>query len=174
MSSLEPTEIEALARIIDDLDYYQLLRLKPDANPRDVKNAYYASSRAFHPDLYRNLAPSLRDAIGVIARRISEAYSVLRDPRRRPAYDKQLEGGGNGRIQLASREAPKSPRPDEVSAQSPQGRQYLGLANADLQRKDYVAAVRNLQTAFTFESGNAALKSLLDETRQKLRSGLTG
>ena len=55
MSALAPTEIEALARIIDDLDYYQLLHLKPDASPRDIKNAYYASSRAFHPDLYRNL-----------------------------------------------------------------------------------------------------------------------
>jgi len=169
VSALAPTEIEALARIIDDLDYYQLLHLKPEANPRDVKNAYYASSRAFHPDLYRNLAPSLRNAIGVIARRVSEAYSVLRDPRRRPAYDKQLEESGNCRIQLASNEAPKALRPDEVNAQSPQGRQYLGLANADLQRKDWVAAFRNLQTAATFEPGNAALKSLLDETRQKLR-----
>ena len=169
MSALAPTEIEALARIIDDLDYYQLLHLKLDANPRDIKNAYYASSRAFHPDLYRNLPPSLRDAVGVIARRVSEAYSVLRDPRRRPAYDKQLKGGGNGRIQLASNEAAKIERPDEVSAQSPQGRQYLGLATADLQRKDLVAAVRNLQTAVTFEPGNAALKNLLDETRQKLR-----
>lgn len=169
MAALAPTEIEALARIIDDLDYYQLLHLKPDANPREVKNAYYASSRAFHPDLYRNLAPSLRDAIGVIARRVSEAYSVLRDPRRRPVYDKQLDEGGNGRIQLASNEAPKIARPDEVSAQSPQGRQYLGLANADLQRKDWVAAVRNLQMAVTFEPSNAALKKLLDETRHRLQ-----
>ena len=168
MAALAPTEIEALARIIDDLDYYQLLHLKSDANPRDVKNAYYASSRAFHPDLYRGRAPSVRDAIGMIAKRISEAYSVLRDPRRRPAYDKQLEQGGHGRFQLASNEAPTTHRADEVSAQSPQGRQYLGLAKADLQREDFVAAFRNLQTAVTFEPGNAALKSLLDETRQKL------
>ena len=71
MSTLAPTEIEALARIIDDLDYYQLLHLKPDADPRDIKNAYYASSRAFHPDLYRGVEPSLRTAVAVIAKRIS-------------------------------------------------------------------------------------------------------
>ena len=169
MSALAPTEIEALARIIDDLDYYQLLHLKPAASPCDVKKAYYASSRAFHPDLHRDLGPTLRKAIGVVAKRISEAYSVLHDPRRRTAYDKQLEAGGDVRIQLATSEAPKAERPDEVSAGSPQGRQYLNLANADLRREDFVAAVRNLQTAVTFEPGNAGLKALLDDTRKKLR-----
>jgi DnaJ-class molecular chaperone len=169
VSALAPTEIEALARIIDDLDYYQLLHLKPSASPRDVKNAYFASSRAFHPDLYRGLGPSLRAAIAIIAKRISEAYSVLRDPRRRPAYDKQLDAGGDVRIQLASSEKQPAGRPDEITARSPQGRQYLGLANADLQREDYVAALRNLQTAVTFEPANEGLKALLADTREKSR-----
>lgn len=169
MSALAPTEIEALARIIDELDYYQLLHLKRDASPREVKNAYYASSRNFHPDLHRDLGPSLRDAVGVIAKRVSEAYSVLRDPRRRPAYDNHLQAGGEARVQLTAREAPNAERPDEVSARSPQGRQYLNLANVDRRRLDFVAAVRNLQTAVTFEPANAGLKALLEETRQKLR-----
>jgi DnaJ-class molecular chaperone len=169
VSALAPTEIEALARIIDELDYYQLFHLKRNASPRDVKNAYYATSRTFHPDLHRGLSPSLRKAVGVIAKRVSEAYSVLRDPRRRPAYDKHLEVGGTGRVQLTSSEAPKAERPDDVSARSAQGRQYLNLANADLRRSDRAAAVRNLQTAVTFEPDNPGLKALLAEVRKSLR-----
>jgi len=169
VSALAPAEIEALARIIDDLDYYQLLHLERDASPREIKDAYYASSRTFHPDLHRNLAPKLREAVAVIARRVCEAYSILRDPRRRPAYDRHIEQGGDARMRLSARESPGTERPDEVNARTPQGRQYLTLANADLLRSDLTTAVRNLQTAVTFEPDNEGLKALLEETRRKLR-----
>ena len=55
MAELAPTEIKALARIIDELDYYQLLHLDPGASPRDVKLAFHATSRVFHPDANRHL-----------------------------------------------------------------------------------------------------------------------
>ena len=170
MSALAPTEIQALARIIDDLDYYQLLHLTPSASAREIKDAYYATSRQFHPDLHRRLPDDLRRAVSVIARRISEAYSVLRDPRRRPAYDQHLETGGGARIQLAQSEAQPTARPETVQARTAQGRQYLALAEADLTRSDYASAVRNLQTAVTFEPGNQGLETLLTDTREKLRT----
>ncbi len=167
---LAPAEIQALARIIDDLDYYQLLHLERDADAREVKDAYYATSRLFHPDVHRSLSADLREAVSVIARRISEAYTVLRDPRRRPTYDQQLDDGGETRFRLARADATPTGNPDVTQAHTPQGRQYLRLAEADLKRSDYAAAVRNLQTAVTFESGNDGLKALLEETRKKLPS----
>ena len=53
MSDMAPTEIVALGRIIDELDYYQLLHLEGGATPVQVKQAYYSSSRVFHPDGHR-------------------------------------------------------------------------------------------------------------------------
>ena len=71
MSYLAPTEIQALARIMDELDYYQLMHVKRGANVREVKAAYYSTSRAFHPDANHYLAPELREAVATITKRES-------------------------------------------------------------------------------------------------------
>ena len=73
MAHLAPTEIAALAGILGELDYYQLLHLAADAKPSDVKRAYHATSRTFHPDVNRHQDPEIRQAIDEIAKRIAEA-----------------------------------------------------------------------------------------------------
>ena len=90
MSTMAPTEIKALARIVGELDYYQLLHLERGASPREIKKAYHASSRTFHPDANRHLGDDLQGAIAQIAKRVTEAYQVLRDPRRRQGYEEML------------------------------------------------------------------------------------
>ncbi len=170
MSELAPTEILALGRIVDELDYYQLLHLRAGATAGEVKRAYHATSRVFHPDANRHLDAELRDAVERIAKRVTEAYSVLRDPRRRAAYDRRLQAGEGVRIQLAEAKAEAGRRAtEERLGRTPQGRQYFSLALADIQRGDFAAAVRNLQTAVTFEPGNEAFKSRLVEVRARLR-----
>ena len=91
MAQLAPTEIAALAGILGELNYYQLLHLEADAKPSDIKRAYHATSRTFHPDVNRHQDPEIRRAIDEIAKRVAEAYSILRNPRRRKAYDQQIE-----------------------------------------------------------------------------------
>jgi len=165
-----PTEIKALARIVGELDYYQLLHLDRGASPREVKLAYHTSSRTFHPDANRHLDGELREAVKNIAKRITEAYQVLRDARRRRAYDALLESGAGVRIQLA--EARSNADRTETAArqgQTPQGRQYFNLAQLDAKRNDWQAAARNLQTALTFEPTNEFFKSELAAIRKRLR-----
>jgi DnaJ-class molecular chaperone len=165
-----PTEIKALARIVAELDYYQLLHLDRRASPRDVKLAYHSCSRAFHPDANRHLESELHVAISDIAKRITEAYQVLRDPRRRRAYDELLSSGGGVRIRLAEASS-EGGRKDTESRQgrTPQGRQYFNLAALDAKRQDWLAAERNLQTAITFEPDNEFFKSELAAVRERLR-----
>ena len=165
-----PTEIKALARIVGELDYYQLLHLERGASPRDVKHAYHASSRAFHPDANRHLENELCDAVANIAKRITEAYQVLREPRRRRAYDELLAAGDGVRIRLADASSEGGRRDTETrQGRTPQGRQYFNLASADAKRQDWQAAERNLQTALTFEPDNDFFKSELAATRERLR-----
>jgi DnaJ-class molecular chaperone len=166
---MPPTEIHALARILDELDYYGLLHVAPGASVADVKLAYFASSRSFHPDGYRHHPAELQLAIGRIAKRVTEAYSVLRDPRRRAAYDRRLAAGGNPRLQLAEAEAEAGRSELEQRGQTPQGRQYFSRAEADLQRGDSAAAIRNLQTALTFEPANEAYRQKLQDLRRRSR-----
>ena len=166
---MAPTEITALARVLGDLDYYQLLHLSPDAEPSEVQQAYHATSRAFHPDANRQRSPEIRNAIDQIAKRVTEAYSVLRSPRRRDAYNRHLSSGSGVRMQLAEAEA-ASNRQQAVERQgrTPQGRQYFNLAAADLRRGDLAAGMRNLQTALTFEPDNDFFKEQLAVARKKL------
>lgn len=167
---MAPTEIKALARIVGELDYFQLLHLDRGASPRDIKRAYHASSRVFHPDANRHQAEDLQFAVAHIAKRITEAYQVLRDPRRRQAYEEMLETGGEVRIRLAEAAAQGE---RQVSAKrrgrTPQGRQYYNLAMSDSKRQDWASAARNLQTALTFEPGNDFFRAELDEIRKKIR-----
>lgn len=167
MSKMAPTEIKALARILEELDYYQLLHLPRGAVAGDVKRAYHATSRAFHPDANRHLESELQEACRVIAKRVSEAYAVLRDPRRRQAYDRSLDAGAKIRMQLAEAQAEAGRQAsEERGGRTPQGRQYYKLAETALKKGDLAAAARNLQTALTFEPDNAHFREELDRVKK--------
>jgi DnaJ-class molecular chaperone len=167
---MAPGEIVALARIIEELDYYQLLDLRRDAGAGEVKRAYHTSSRHFHPDVNRHVDWELRAASQVIAKRITEAYAVLRDPRRRQAYDRRLEGGDQVRMQLADASAEAGRRESQQrGGRTPQGRQFYKLAETDIARGNWTAAARNLQTALTFEPDNAHFKERLVQARKEQR-----
>ena len=168
MSDLAPTEILALARILDELDYYQVLHIEPGASADQVRQAFHASSRAFHPDANRHLDAAHREAIGRISKRITEAYTVLRDPKRRRVYDEGL-GQGQQRMQIAEAEARAEQQATaELEGTTPNGRRYSALARQDLARGDLKAAVRNLQTAVTFEPANTLFKAKLAELKEAI------
>jgi curved DNA-binding protein CbpA len=165
---LAPTEIRALARLLGELDYYQLLHLERGAGSEDVRRAYHATTRVFHPDANRSLEPELQDAVRAIAMRVSEAYSVLRDPLRRKAYDSHLGERGGVRMQLAEASAVAGKKDaSEREGRTEQGRRYFKLAQRDLARGDHAAAARNLQTAITFEPDNAMFREQLKDARKK-------
>lgn len=170
MARLAPAEIRALASLLDELDYYQILEIPRDAPMSAVKRAYYGVSRRLHPDANRDLAPDLRAELERIAKRVSEAYSVLRDGRRRKAYDEKIEGEGGTRLQLAQAEAAAGKRTvEDHLGHTPNGRRFFTLARADIDRGNLSAAARNLQTALAFEPGNDAFKKKLSEVREQMR-----
>lgn len=87
-------------------DYYHFLGIRSEASAGDVKSAYRALTRAFHPD--RNPDNPRAETR---FREIREAYDILSDPTRRQAYDRQrsiLEVwttlGGQGTEQLSPRD----------------------------------------------------------------------
>jgi DnaJ-class molecular chaperone len=169
VSGFAPSEIQALSRIIDELDYYQLIDVSRGATARDVKKAYYTISRSFHPDANRHLEGELRDAVKHIAKRITEAYAVLRDPGRREAYDRLLDGGDGVRLQLAQAKDSARKQAVETEGTTPEGRQYYSLAKTAMDQDDWNGAFRNLQTAVTFEPGNVFFKEKLAEAKARLR-----
>jgi DnaJ-class molecular chaperone len=174
LSELAPLEIQALSKIMDELDYYQILHLERDASVGDVKKAFHATSRTFHPDVNRHLEAELLGQCSRISKRVTEAYCVLRDPRRRQAYDERLnrQGDESGlRMQLAEAKAAHArQQTEERQGKTPQGRQFHQKAMQDIERDDLPSAVQNLQMALTFEAGNDFFKEKLAELKAELKA----
>src|SRR6516225_409486 len=64
------------------LDYYAILEVSSSATPTEIKKSYRRLARLHHPDLNQ-------DARDIQIKRLNEAYEVLRDPKKRAAYDLQ-------------------------------------------------------------------------------------
>ncbi len=64
-------------------NYYTLLHIARTASLEEVRRAYYQQVRLHHPDVNQQQND-------LTIKRLNEAYTVLRDPTRRAAYDKQL------------------------------------------------------------------------------------
>ena len=169
--AVEALEIGALSKIMDELDYYQLLNVTQGASSAEIRKAFHVSSRNFHPDANRNLEGKLRDQCQQISKRITEAYCVLRDARRRKAYDSKISEGETLRIQLAeAKNAHVEQRKVERSGATAQGRQFHGKAEADLKSGNLAGAIQNMQMALTFEAGNAGFKTMLEELRERKKA----
>ncbi len=168
---MTPLEIQALAKIIDELDYYQILHLETDSPVSDVKKAFHATSRVFHPDANRQLEPALIEQCARIAKRITEAYCVLRDPRRRKAYDDRLSRNEGLRMQLSeARAAHARQDTQQRTGRTPQGRQYYQKATRNILDEDWSSAAQNLQLALTFEADNAFFKEQLEDVKVRRKA----
>ena len=162
--SLAPLEIRALAGILDELDYYRILEVEPNASSAEIKKAYYKSSRAFHPDANRRLDAEVLSECEHICKRVTEAYCVLRDPRRRKVYDDRDRDAP--RMQLAEAQSEhKRVQVEERQGKTPQGRQYFLKAEQDIQRGNAQSAIQNLQMALTFEPHNDGFQAQIKELR---------
>ena len=165
-------EIQALAKILDELDYYQILQLEPDAAQSEVKQAYFDTSRHFHPDANRHLDEAMRSACMRVSKRVTEAYCVLRDPRRRSAYDARQQRDSRGkRIQLAEARAIHARQErEEREGKTAQGRQFYRKASQCRERGDVAGTISNLRMALTLEPGNDFFKDQLAEAEHPDRS----
>lgn len=67
-------------------DYYEILGVAKDAAPEDIKKAYRALSKEYHPD-HGGDEEKFKE--------LSEAYSTLSNPQKRRDYDNPMRNAGN-------------------------------------------------------------------------------
>jgi curved DNA-binding protein CbpA len=76
------------------MDHFEILALPKNATRDDVKRAYFALAKEFHPDKHFGSASAeVRALAQQIYDLISQAHDVLSDPGERTRYEKELKGG---------------------------------------------------------------------------------
>ena len=68
------------------MNYYQILQIDKHSTSRDIRKHYYQLAKQYHPD--KN--PDYKDTDSDDFKYLSEAYSVLSNPRKRYLYDLEL------------------------------------------------------------------------------------
>ena len=88
-----PKAPDLSARLADPggFDPHRVLGLPADAGKEEVRQAYLARAKAYHPDRYATaeLPEEVRDYLAAMARRINAAYAALSVPEKREAARRQ-------------------------------------------------------------------------------------
>ena len=79
-------------RLSQATNYYQVLDLPLTAEATEIKDAYYALARRYHPDRFHlRSGTRLHAQISSAFARITQAYETLTDPEARSTYDLSLQ-----------------------------------------------------------------------------------
>jgi curved DNA-binding protein CbpA len=162
-------EVDTLHEILDELDYYRLLRLDPDCVQGDIEPASRAASRDHHPDRVSAMGDAgLTAKAGEIFQRIKEASDNLTDPDKRAQYDEIVKTGilrmTEEALAVAEKERLKAESP-EHAATDPNAEKYWHMGLKDWEDKNYKGCVMNIQFAMSFEPDNAIMKEWLEKAK---------
>ncbi|HVF32797.1 MAG TPA: DnaJ domain-containing protein [Acidimicrobiales bacterium] len=70
--------------------HYDVLGVRHDAAPEEIKRAFYDRARLYHPDAHAASTPGVRAEAELTMQALNSSWSVLRDPARRRRYDRTL------------------------------------------------------------------------------------
>lgn len=165
-------ETKSFAKDIDQLDYYQILECPQDARFSEIKARYHHLQKTYHPDtFYQSPDTDLKEAVFRIAKRVAEAYVILRDPIRRDKYTRDINGQERPQKLRYTDESEQEIKQEAVVAvgRTTQGRRLVEKAMASIESGDLSGAERDLKTALLFEKDNESIKKRLEQVRLQLK-----
>ena len=167
-------EAEAVAGLLDGLDYFQVLKVDRGASLAELKAAFYRESRLYHPDRVFHVADdALKSNVHRIYKRVTEAWSVLRDDEKRRKYAADVSGPQRAQKLRWTEESEterRRAREEEIGT-TPNGRKYYVAGVAALERQRFDEALRNFKAAQMYEPQNARYKEKADEAARRARGG---
>jgi curved DNA-binding protein CbpA len=128
-------ELTALAERLRGQDHFEALGVDADPDEETLRASYERLSAQVHPDRTSGSSRAVRSLAAEVANRVTEAFEVLSDPRRRTEYV------------LARRKA------EREAAEKAEGRQVLDAeieyqhGETALRQRDYPSALRHFGKA---------------------------
>jgi len=169
------SRVEQLHEELDQLDYYRLLDVPPNASGAWIKEAYFQRSIEFHPDRFVQLDDrALAQKIYELFKRITEAFEALMNPETRTKYDYQ-RGRPNAAARLARVEPARSrsgmqPALPRLDAETDAGRKYVRFAETARRDGKLKSARTYLRLALQYEPQNPRLRARLDQLTNDLNA----
>ncbi|MCP4675654.1 MAG: DnaJ domain-containing protein [Deltaproteobacteria bacterium] len=81
-------DVNKLYEVANSINLYELLDLEPDVSRNELRSKYFTLSKRFHPDrAYGKVPDDVAEKMGVVFRRLTEAYDILSNPTSRAEYD---------------------------------------------------------------------------------------
>lgn len=165
------TEAKLIAKSLNQLDYFQILGVARDCTLEDLKSHYHQLQRNYHPDaFFSSPDEELKEAVHLISKRIAEAYTILRDHPKREKYVRDIDGPERASRLRFTEESEREQRKEKETriAKTEQGRKLWAKAQNAARRGDLKGAIRDLQTALVFESGNPIFTDRIAELKSQL------
>jgi tetratricopeptide (TPR) repeat protein len=141
-------EFEILfARVQAAENHYDVLELGRAADSAEIKRAYHALARRFHPDRFHHKAdPGLLSRVEIVFARATQAYEALRYPASRATYDASIDAKRSG-------SSVASPLPDMASSTAENDRNAGGTSTGEQDGLDPIQRAEQ-----SFQRGVAALR----------------
>ena len=150
---LEITLEDYLERVEKAETLYDVLGISPSASPADIKSAYFAMAKLFHPDRFHREERNVLRRIQVAFTQIANAYETLKNPESRENYNYKM------RKELEYREKRRAEgQVNPNSAEERQTEQGLGSfeqAMEALNEEEFAAAAGHLSRAVHYSPQNA-------------------
>ncbi len=147
----ESDDVQALfARLKSAKDHYDVLDVGRQSNAEEIKSAYHALARRFHPDHFHKSESALRTRVDSAFARIAQAYETLSDDALRTAYDAKLTSKSAGAgVKTAARESAghSSAEPKEKPPTAERAEASFRQGLAALHRNQRDLAIRLLAEA---------------------------
>ncbi len=165
-------ETKQIAKNLDRLDYFQILGATHDLPHSELKARYHQLQKNYHPDsFFTSPDLELKEAVKRIAKRVAEAYVILRDPEKRKKYTRDITSSEREKklryTEDSEREARKEK--EEEIGKTAQGRNLWKKAMSSVKGGDLAGAIRDLKTALIFESQNDLFKDKIAELEAQLK-----
>jgi len=135
-------------------NYYEVIGLAPEADANEIKLAYYALARRYHPDRFHIQSGTPQHArISSAFARVTQAYETLTDPGARATYDAALErsrqfsGGRKSKAAGSAASAGGFESPDSTDSEFPEAGECFREGMNALQAGQLKFAVTQLAAA---------------------------
>lgn len=169
------TELKERRDKLAEQNYYAMLGVKVGAPHHVIVKVYDQLSMRYHPDRYtqyrgENWGQKIYELTNELFKELTDAFSVLTDRRLRKKYDTELSKGVL-RLDSYVKAGGKDTGPEllENAATTAQGKKFLRLAQRDLARRDWPAALQNLRFAASMEPDSDVINEKIAEVEFNLQ-----